>query len=759
MSGRNDCQKIISTAGLLLIDALVFHEVIAREHSEIRTLSQIQSSGSVKREIEETWQYVVDQIDYVPVFHIALGILRSLPSSSTLEDELHNLVYISMDIASSKVLLRHDLFGRLYHKLLLGKLVKYYATFYTSIPAARLLAGLIFQDRQRIRTDKNPPTYNKKPIKIVDFACGSGTLLSAAYKELATGYKINAKKLDVEGFHRYLIEQGIWGFDVLQHAIHLAATTLSISNPFTVRGSELYVMPMGASKDDFHLGSLDFIRSPRLVVHSNTRISEDVEQPEKSGAKRLTIRSMESSTIELPDFDVCIMNPPFTRSVGGNLLFGSLPEEERGILQKELSAILKAKGWSGIGQAGLAAVFVFLGDLYLKQDGKIGLVLPRAFLSGVSWSGCRRLLLDNYHIQFIVTSFENGKNWNFSENTDLSEVLIVARKRVKKNKKDANQRSVFVNLWRKPKNEIEAIRIASQIKSVELNSSSHDISNINAAPFILKDNAVKSGEIYSGVLSDLDFGEFSFFSQMELNRVQLRLREGIVYIPDKGVIGNFKNATLAEMGGAIGPDRSQVHSSFIISTSRSNFSAFWGYDSESVKTILEVPNMFLHPKNDRTARNLASSAGNLLVVERARLTTYPVLASYLEEPVLSNVWWPVKIDRETGKILSLWLNSTLGLLSLLAATEVTEGPWVALKKETLTNLRLFDVRGLTQKQKATLLSLYDNVCRKHLRALPQEFTNPVVRKEIDDVFLRVMGIEGNLTGLYKMLAEEIMFKD
>ena len=31
----------------------------------------------------------------------------------------------------------------------------------------------------------------------------------------------------------------------------------------------------------------------------------------------------------LPDLDLAIMNPPFTRSVGGNLLFGSLPAADR----------------------------------------------------------------------------------------------------------------------------------------------------------------------------------------------------------------------------------------------------------------------------------------------------------------------------------------------------------------------------------------------------------------------------------------------
>ena len=83
------------------------------------------------------------------------------------------------------------------------------------------------------------------------------------------------------------------------------------------------------------------------------------------------------------------MNPPFTRSVGGNLLFGSLPKKERVELQKSLGGLLKKEGLSGIGQAGLGAIFVFIADKYLKEGGTIGLVLPRSVLSGVSWKKVR----------------------------------------------------------------------------------------------------------------------------------------------------------------------------------------------------------------------------------------------------------------------------------------------------------------------------------------------------------------------------------
>jgi hypothetical protein len=35
-----------------------------------------------------------------------------------------------------------------------------------------------------------------------------------------------------------------------------------------------------------------------------------------------------------------VMNPPFVRSVGGNLLFGNLPELDRGVMQDKLKRLV-----------------------------------------------------------------------------------------------------------------------------------------------------------------------------------------------------------------------------------------------------------------------------------------------------------------------------------------------------------------------------------------------------------------------------------
>jgi len=221
MRSKEDVHKLVSTAGLLLVDAMVFHETIAAFHKEIPTLSMLLSSSNIKKELENSWRYIIQNINYEPVLEITLNILMNLPASATVDRQLRSLVNLAYDIASSKVLLRHDLFGRIYHRLLLGNLVKYHATYYTSIPAARLLARLLINLPSDLDVATVPPVYNGEPLRVVDFACGSGTLLSAIYKEIDAKHRIESERLRINDLHRYLLEEGIWGFDVLHHAVHL----------------------------------------------------------------------------------------------------------------------------------------------------------------------------------------------------------------------------------------------------------------------------------------------------------------------------------------------------------------------------------------------------------------------------------------------------------------------------------------------------------------------------------------------------------
>jgi hypothetical protein len=153
-----------------------------------------------------------------------------------------------------------------------------------------------------------------------------------------------------------------------------------------------------------------------------------------------------------------------------------------------------------------------------------------------------------------------------------------------------------------------------------------------------------------------------------------------------------------------------------------------------------------------------------LVVERAWLATVRVLATTLSEPVLSNVWWPLRTTEvllqdgshlnphQVSKILALWFNSTPGLLLLLSTAEVTRGPWIKIKKRPLKDLPVLDITTLSQPEASTLLEVYRKIEKQPLKPLPNEFTDPQVRSIIDDVLSATLLLETDWDPLYSKLA-------
>ena len=131
----------------------------------------------------------------------------------------------------------------------------------------------------------------------------------------------------------------------------------------------------------------------------------------------------------------------------------------------------------------------------------------------------------------------------------------------------------------------------------------------------------------------------------------------------------------------------------------------------------------------------------MLVAERLRLNTARIIAMRSDRPVLSNVWWPVSCEsRDWEKVLALWMNSSLGILSLLTNRTSTEGAWVALKKTDLAVLPVLDVRALTTTQSEAFSLLFDRVAKMEFERLPAMAECPAHRA-LDDGLAAVLGFQ------------------
>ena len=434
-------------------------------------------------------------------------------------------------------------------------------------------------------------------------------------------------------------------------------------------------------------------------------------------------------------------------------MFGSLPKGERRKLQDELSRRLK--GRKAAVTAGLGAPFVAAAAPKLRPGkGRLALVLPATVCTGPSWEQTRALIQRDFMLDMVITSHDPLR-WNFSDSTDLSESLLIATRRPEE--ADGNEHNTtFVNLWRNPSSVADARQMAQAIATTT------PASVDGAGTALLGFDGQRVGELLSMTETQLSSDRWPGmqFSRIDVLRYALRLlNKGEVAIPGQTNIAQVLLCRLEELG-KVGPDRRDMWDGFQDTPTVTEYPMVANHDTETRRGIAAVPDKYLAPLTEampgrklKPLQQLWEGAGQLLVAERLRLNTARVVAMRLDRSVLSNVWWPVRTEnRDWEKALTLWMNSSLGILTMLANRTSTEGAWVALKKTDLKKLPVLDTRTLTDEQLRRLVDLFDLVEKMEFARLSEMAECPA-RRALDDGLSDVLGLP-DLSGLRRLLATE-----
>ena len=736
---------------LVLFNALAFQERLAEVNEDVQTGPEALDQGLSG--LRDAWRYICENIDYIPVFELAVNILDVLNIG---RPELQRPVITPLlrAVKETRHLEGHDLSGRLFHTLLTD--AKFTGAYYTSVPAATMLARLVFHDW--------PPHVDWKDhefpasLNVADLACGTGTLLMAVASEAERRHKSAGGQHAAE-LHKAMVEQALHGYDVQLTAVHFAATSLAMLNPsIQFDRMNLYVMALGAEGSNVSLGSLDFLGSDEVAV-------QFALSPESMGVNARQIRetgrvygggsqgARQGVTATLPDLDLAIMNPPFTRSVGGNLLFGSLPSTDRRKLQNELSRRLKSRQASAT--AGLGAAFVATAAPKLRPgEGRLALVLPLTVCTGPSWEQTRALIERDFVLDMVIASHDPTR-WNFSDSTDLSEALLIATRRPL-NGPTTEHRTTFVNLWLNPDGIVDAHRIAEAAAT----TAPANIEETGTA--LLEVDGRHVGEVLSIPESKLVGRKWSGvqFARADVTRSALRLLDdGEVWVPGESESASIPLYRLDDIG-QIGPDVRDVRDGFEPTGSVTAYPMVSGHNTEQRRRLFAEPDKYLAPLSQaRPGRKLKRvdqlwpKAGQLLISERLWLNTTRVVAMSTDKPVLSNVWWPVKTGNHSwDKALSVYLNSSVGLLTLLATRNTTRGGWVKLKKVDLSATSVLDPRRLSPSQLQRLSDLFDALSEEEFERLPGMAHCPT-RRRLDDGISEILGLP-DLATLRDLLASE-----
>ena len=237
------------------------------------------------------------------------------------------------------------------------------------------------------------------------------------------------------------------------------------------------------------------------------------------------------------------------------------------------------------------------------------------------------------------------------------------------------------------------------------------------------------------------------------------LDDGEIRMPGEESSSKVTLCRLRELG-QVGPDRRDVWDGFERTDTVTVYPMVENHDTEQRKRIVAGPDKYLAPLAEpRPGRKLKAveqlwpKAGRLLVSERLRLDTTRVVAMRSDTSVLSNVWWPVRVEDEgTEKAITVWLNSSLGLLTILAQRTSTEGGWVAMKEADLEELPVLDPRRLSQAQLQAMSDLFDEMVDAEFERLPG-MANCQARHALDDGLSRILSLP-DLSTLRTLLASE-----
>ena len=747
-------EAVLRITGLVVMNAMIFHVVLEQLDERVTPLEKLVADDLPLYLLDDNWQSIIEKINYYPIFHLARQLIGCISNDGGLVRLLRYMAGQAQRIVGMRAALKHDLMGRVYHRLLAD--AKYLGTYYTGVPAALVLLKLALRP-EGAKIDWQDLDQLKQ-FHVADLACGTGTLLMAAADAITSNYVSRCagmgQPVDLAALQRVIAEDVLHGYDVLPSALHLTASTLALRAPEVLLGGmSLFSLPLGG--EEKRLGSIEFLDSDTVETQGLLFSDPDL-------ARQLSVKGETSVTAAaLPELDLCVMNPPFTRSVGGNLLFGSAPDKERAEMQRKLKSMMAKPGVFASITAGLGSVFIAVADRHLKDDGRLALVLPKAVLSGVAWNETRDLLRGRYELEYVVASHDPLR-WNFSESTDLSEVLLVAKRRSANGNSENSARVVCVNLWRNPTSAFEALAVARALVDADppdlvegQGSANVEIGRERMAEVV----SVSWGglrEAYSWLLP-------CAFAQTELTRFAAKLLAGSVSIPGYRDSTALPLRPLGEMG-TLGPDRRDIHDGFDVSDNVTPYAAFWGHDAARMTTLAQEPNSYLSPlpkaKKGRGLRKLEDLwplASRMLIGERIWLKTQRLLAAYVSRPVLSNVWWPFSLrpglDRPaSSEALTLWLNSTLGLLLMLVYRQETRGAWIDFKKPLLMQMPTLDIIALTDSQFSAITEAYERLAHEPLLPFPEMAHDPV-RAEIDNVLSNTLGLP-DLSPIREMLARE-----
>ena len=423
---QNAREQTAKMTAAMLINALAFQQNLAgfsaevevdgrRETRTIKSLGQVREAtgGLHPDDVIAEWDNILS-INYWPIFHIARKLLLLIPPTIAVR-LLESMVRTANGI--QEAIKQNDVAGTVFQRLIADR--QTLATYYTR-PESTTLAAFLAVPEDLDWAD--PETL--KNYRIADYACGSGSLVLAAYRRARELHRNHGG--DPDTVHAHMMESSLTACDIMPAAVHLTSSLLSSVAPrerYTGTRNVLY--PYGGTGEFDNKGKpLVEVGSLELLDISATKLQAvlPLNQQMALGATQER-RAIEVEMTPLSQ-SLVIMNPPFTTPTNhaadharpGNPAFAAFNTTQAE--QKAMSDKVKrlSIGTISDGNAGLGTQFAAIANNMVKPGGHIALILPLSAMLGGSdnpsarsWLKLRGLLADKFNDIVVVSIAQAAK--------------------------------------------------------------------------------------------------------------------------------------------------------------------------------------------------------------------------------------------------------------------------------------------------------------------------------------------------------------
>ena len=721
-------------AALILSNAALLHQRLRL----VEPLSPITKFEEVMRvdldglpaAIRAAWREIL-AIDYHPVFSPALAVVDALPDGD-LTQPLNWIAENTIAVADELASLRFDHAGPLYHRLLSS--ARYDGSFYTNNVSALLLARLALSESSLDWSDVEALAK----LKVIDPACGTGTLLMAVMHSIRDRYESAAgTEAELDLLHLALVEDVIYGLDINRHGVQLAACNLTLGNPrVDYRRMNLFTMQHGPQPNKkYKAGSLELLSTAAderdiasFAAPLPTAKDLEAERAEPGAAPAESLTQL---------FDLVIMNPPFTRNDIRNRQYGlsdRRPLQEREMAIAEFLVERDGLAYNAIDQTSVRTFFTPLADALLKKDGSATLakVAPTTALTSASGIGERRFLAERFQIETIITSHD-PQHVSFSENTTIHESLLVARR-----PGDHRESTRFISLARMPSNPHEAILLADLIngrKALDDWGSEFDWPE-----YRVREGDWTAAQFYDGQLAE------AVHILESLVGMHLVSASEVCQVEPEG--RRVRDAFLTPMKSSAKyrPDRNSPRQP----AERPQgvnwaFPLLWEHPTDVQTTMAAKSDVLGVPRKGMrryAEESLAPKASRLLIANRIYTHQVRASACYASEPLLGSAWTPVRTQNSSAEIekaLCAWWNSTPGVLTLLHA----RARKLTYPRYALASLRALLVPDPGDQSIRALSTAFDQTRDQTLLPWPQ-MNVCATRKVLDMAAARVLRMDGRM---------------